>query len=77
MKRAVEDNLRDNALVAVGWNVLRFSTIQIREKSESYCIPKITETINKLGGVDEGGVIPRRIELETDGAFQLGLFDDV
>ena len=42
--------------------MLRFTTHQIQEETETYCIRTITKTINKLGGVDE------------DGAYQLGLF---
>lgn len=41
-----------------------------------YCIPTIADTVNSLGGMDEGGVIPRRIDLDTrEGLHQSGLFD--
>ena len=73
---AAQDNLRDNALEAVGWKVLRFTTDQIQAQTETYCIRTVTRTINKLGGVDEDGMGPRRIDLHADGAYQLGLFDD-
>jgi very-short-patch-repair endonuclease len=75
-EKAAQDNRRDNALEAVGWKVLRFTTHQIREETEAYCIRTVTETINNLDGVDEGGMVPRRIDLEAAGAYQLGLFDD-
>lgn len=75
-QKAALDNLRDNALEAVGWKVLRFSTPQIQEAAASYCIPTIRETINKLGGVQEGNLLPRRIDPDIEGAVQLGLFDD-
>lgn len=75
-EKAAEDNLRDNALEAVGWKVLRFTTHQIREQTEDYCIHTVAETINNLGGVEEGEYILRRIDLDADGSYQLGLFDD-
>jgi len=42
----------------------------------SYCIPKIVETINKHGGVEERKLVPRKIDLNVDGGYQMGLFDD-
>lgn len=75
-EKAALDNLRDNALEAVGWKVLRFTTHQIQERTENYCIPTVTETVNHLGGIDEGGIVPRKIDLETNGSYQMGLFDD-
>ncbi len=74
-EKAAKDNLRDNALESVGWRVLRFSTPQIREQSVEYCIPTVTDTINKLGGVDEMKYMPRKIDLKADGSYQLGLFN--
>lgn len=76
-KKAAEDNLRDNALESRGWNVLRFSTTQIVDQVADYCMPRIADTINALGGVDEGKYIPRKIDLGADGFYQLGLFDDI
>jgi very-short-patch-repair endonuclease len=75
-EKAAADNLRDNALEAAGWKVLRFSTPQIHEGAASYCIPTIRQTINKLGGVEEGKLVARRIDPDVEGAVQLGLFDD-
>ncbi len=75
-EKAALDNLRDNALEAVGWKVLRFSTPQIREQTETYCIHTVTETINNLGGLDEGKLVPRKIDLEANDSYQMGLFDD-
>ena len=38
----------------------------------------VLKTINNLGGVDENGVVPRRIELPDErGLHQRSLFDDV
>jgi very-short-patch-repair endonuclease len=74
--KAAEDNLRNNDLEAAGWKVLRFNTLQIQEKMADYCVPTIAETINKLGGLDEGGLIHRKIDLNApEGSRQLGLFD--
>lgn len=73
---SAEDNLRNNALAANRWHVLRFTTTQVQEQLESYCIPNITETINKLGGVDRDGELARLINLPEAGRpFQPGLFD--
>ncbi len=75
-EKAVEDNRRDNALEGAGWSLLRFNTPQLREQMQDYCLPTIVNKVNDLGGVDEGGVIPRRIDLHPlDGLHQLGLFD--
>lgn len=52
-KQAFKDNIRDNALVSRGWSVLRFTTRQIKEQSEKYCIPVITDTIGTLGGIKQ------------------------
>jgi hypothetical protein len=35
----------------------------------------VAETINRLGGVDEGAPAPRKIDVAADAAYQLGLFD--
>ena len=76
-KKAAEDNLRDNALESVGWKVLRFSTTQIQGQAAEYCIRTVTDTVNNLGGVDEGRFMPRKIDLKADGSSQLGLFNDI
>ena len=74
-QKARQDNLRDNNLTAAGWEVLRFTTHQIQEELESYCVPNITKAINKSGGVDDGKFIARLIDLKSDDTYQLGLFD--
>lgn len=77
-EKAAQDNLRDNDLETAGWKLLRFNTHQIQEQMAEYCIPTVVETINKLGGVDEGGVVPRKIDLSVpDDSHQLGLFDNL
>ena len=59
--RAAGDNLRNNALTEYGWQVLPFSTVQICEKMESYCILKITDTIDNLGGLDQGNKLSAKL----------------
>jgi very-short-patch-repair endonuclease len=77
-EKAAQDNVRDNALVAKGWSVFRFGTVQVREHLTEYCIPKIVAKINALGGFEDGGVVPRRIELSNEaGWHQKGLFDSL
>jgi len=72
------DNLRDNDLGTAGWRVLRFNTPQVREQMDEYCLRTVVENINRLGGADEGRLVPRRIALDTPGGLQqLVLFDDL
>jgi len=41
-----------------------------------YCLPTIVENINRLGGLDEQKIVPRKIDLKTAGrAQQLILLD--
>lgn len=77
-ERAVQDNIRDNDLRTAGWNVLRFTSHQIHEEIQEYCLPTIVENINNLGGVDEGNIMPSKIDLNaSSGSYQLTLFDDL
>lgn len=74
---AREDNRRDNALKMIGWQVLRFNTAQVVEHLMEDCLPTISGTINQFGGIDDGGVVGRRVELWTEGGLrQKGLFDN-
>lgn len=73
-EQAEKDNRRDHDLNTAGWEVLRFSEKQIRETAAQYCIETVAENINKLGGVDEGKVIPRKINL-AGSSYQPSLFD--
>lgn len=74
--KAEQDNLRDHDLSTEGWKVLRFTEKQIREQSASYCIETVVDNINKLGGVDEGKVIPRKINVDKS-SYQPSLFDEL
>ena len=77
-ERAAEDNVRDNDLETAGWDLLRFNTRQIKEQMAEYCVPAIVQKVNSLGGIDEGGVLPRKIDLNARrGLYQPGLFDDL
>ncbi len=75
-EKAAQDNVRNNDLESVGWQVLRFTTAQVQEQLDVYCVENIVKTINTLGGLDEGGVISRKIDLDAPlESRQLGLFD--
>ena len=70
------DNLRDNDLETADWRVLRFNTHHIQEELAKYCVPTVVENIKRLGGLEEGGVMPRKIDLDTPGGWQQpSLFD--
>ncbi len=77
-EKAELDNIRDNDLESVGWQSLRFTTRQINEQTVDYCVPKIVETINHLGGLEEGRYMPRKIDPDAPtGTYQPSLFDSV
>lgn len=76
-QRIPQDNLRDNDLETSQWRLLRFNTLQIREQMETYCVPTIVDTINRLGGVSEGRFIAKRINQNPAAPIQLSLFDDL
>ena len=71
--RAASDNVRDNALESIGWSILRFNTHQIREELADYCVPTIADTINNLGGLNEGRLLPKRIVVNPATAYQMRL----
>jgi very-short-patch-repair endonuclease len=76
-ERSPADNFRQNALEAAGWHVLRFASRQINEETEGYCITKIAETIDRLGGLTGEGMVSRRFYATVDGvAQQLTLFEE-
>ncbi|MBI3732442.1 MAG: DUF559 domain-containing protein [Chloroflexi bacterium] len=77
-EKSAADNVRDNALETLGWRTLRFNTPQIREQLTEYCLPTVIENINRLGGVDEGGILPRHILMEEQAVWQqTTLFDAI
>ena len=76
-QRIPRDNQRDNTLQSAGWHVLRFNGKQIRESLAQYCVPKITDMINRLDGLIDDGLVPRRFyNLPEGSGQQLGLFED-
>lgn len=75
-QKASEDNIRNNDLVAAGWQILRFSGKQINGQMKNYCLPKIVEKIENLGGINMGDHLVHRIDLNLPGStFQYSLFD--
>lgn len=66
-KAAERDNRRNNDLTASGWHILRFNRIQIYEQMNQYCLPKIVENINHLGGIETNLQEFRQIELCISG----------
>ncbi len=72
-KRA-EDSIRYNDLTSVGWHILRFTSQQVREQMAEYCVPKVKDTIDNLGGLDVGKFLPRKLNRPT-GTYQPSLFD--
>jgi very-short-patch-repair endonuclease len=71
-EKAPLDNLRDNDLRSAGWALLRFTTRQIREEMGEYCVPKIADTVNNLGGIDDG-TFPRMAVRKPGDSYQLSL----
>ncbi|MEX2244086.1 MAG: DUF559 domain-containing protein [Fimbriimonadaceae bacterium] len=70
-EQVAADKRRDNWLQTKGWRVLRFTTNEVHERMEEYCVPTIVQNINGLGGLDDKpGPLP------PDPGDQLGLFDD-
>lgn len=70
------DNLRNNDLEAAGWSMFHFTTRQIREQLEDYCVPKVIEAINTFGGVQESDLTVRKFDPKGGGVnYQLSLFD--
>ena len=69
------DNLRDNDLTTGGWRVLRFNSVEVRERPVEYCVAQVMENINRLGDLDEASRVPRRFNPDDPlGPQQLGIF---
>lgn len=75
-KRIPADNRRNNDLQTVGYKVLRFNGLQIREEMTEYCVPTIVRNIKNAGGEDDERVIPRDLNPDDPEMRQLSLFDD-
>jgi very-short-patch-repair endonuclease len=73
-EKRLEDSIRYNDLTSKGWHILRFTSQQVREQIAEYCIDKVKETIDILGGLDIGKFKPRKFK-GTRGDYQPSLFD--
>lgn len=71
-----EDNRRNNAIESLGWHVLRFNGQQVREEMAQYCVPKITDAINRLGGLSGEGRVTYHAAPDGGITRQLALFDN-
>jgi very-short-patch-repair endonuclease len=70
------DNQRNNDLTGLGWSILRFNGQQIRDQVVDYCVPAVMESVNRLGGLAENGLVPRLFDPERpQGLQQLTLFE--
>ena len=69
-----EDTRRSNDLQTKGWHVMRFTSHQIREEMNTYCIDKTKKMIDRLGGLDVGKFKPKKFG-DTSGNYQPSLFD--
>jgi very-short-patch-repair endonuclease len=74
--RIDRDNNRNNAMASMGWTVLRFNGHQIREKMQDDCLTSIDESIDKLDGLSDEGLVPRVFYHEGGKTVQqLSLFE--
>lgn len=73
LERAGSDNLRNNDLQTAGWSVLRFTGKQIREELQEYCMPTVCQEVERLGGLETGGMLTHTSNVGV--ARQASLFD--
>jgi len=50
-ERAAQDKLRDRDLESLGWRVIRTNGYQVQEQMEEYCVRKMVDSIDSLGGL--------------------------
>lgn len=72
---ASKDNIRNNDLASLGWNVLRFNTNQIKEQIQSYCIPQIKTNINNFGGIKIDETFSKRFIQYRSDSYQGDFFE--
>jgi len=72
-ERIDKDNDRNNDLEKQGWHVLRYNGKQILEETPKYLV-EVQETINRLDGLKDDGLVPRKFYPDEGGAQQLSLF---
>lgn len=73
--RIGRDNKRNNDLEKRGWHVLRFNGKEIREDKAHYLL-QVRETVNRLDGLKDDGIVARKFSTDGSGAQQLSLFED-
>jgi very-short-patch-repair endonuclease len=74
-EKANADNERDNLLKRAGWETVHFTTYQIQERLEEYCLPTLLDLIDLYGGLDDGGKRLRKINPKSPpGTYQPSLF---
>lgn len=71
------DRRRINDLTTVGWHTLRFNGSELREQMAEYCIPEITASVNRFGGLKvEGQIVPTSFcTVAGETVHQLSLFE--
>jgi very-short-patch-repair endonuclease len=75
-KSARLDNIRNNDLSAYGWSIIRFTSSQIMEQLDNYCIPQVKNNVNNLGGILIDEYFSKRFEdYREDGNYQYNFFD--
>lgn len=72
---ASKDNIRNNDLASLGWNIIRFNTNQIREQIQSYCIPQIKTNINNFGGIKIDETFSKRFLRYRSDSNQCNFFE--
>jgi very-short-patch-repair endonuclease len=75
-RRIPEDNKRDNDLETSGWKLLRFNALQLNHKMRDECLHLIKKNIENLGGLQDGRVVPRDVQIDPNSPSQMSLFDD-
>jgi len=75
-ERAPKDNARNNELVTIGWQVLRFAAREIRD-SMGDCMYRVKQTVNRLDGLSSEGLVSRKFyNLPGLDAEQPALFEE-
>lgn len=59
------DNARDNLLQANLWHVMRFNTVQLRERTEE-TLDLVREAVNRFGGVKQPDLVVRRFAADGE-----------
>jgi very-short-patch-repair endonuclease len=70
--RSINDAARDRHLAAKGWGVVRLTNAEVRRRV-TYCIERISEAIQRSGGMD-GATVVRRVRSEF--VTQPALFEE-